>query len=79
MYKFDDNKRTVDFILIYDTTSSENGKLYREFYLKNLKNEGLQYELNTVEHYYKIFIPRDTLYRICDALQVKLPIKDVSN
>lgn len=78
MYKFDDNERTVDFVLLYELNNDELGDLYRNIFLYNLKKDGIEYELSDTGNYYKIFIPKLTLYRYCDALQIKLPIKKVS-
>lgn len=78
-YKFLDNVRAVDFILIYNPNSKEEVKELRNIFLNNIIIQGLQYEEESRFSYYKIHAPSQVLFNYCDAFFIKMPIKNVSN
>lgn len=76
-YYFADNQTIVDFVLVCDITESNIDAL--TYYLEKLEAEGLQLEKELQDEikYIKVHATKAVLFKYCDALQVRLPIKDV--
>lgn len=71
------SSKVVDFILIFEEQNHSNALNY---YIASLRSEGLELE---TEHdgrikFIKVHAPHDMLCTYCDALQIKLPLKEVS-
>ncbi|XP_016995231.2 anoctamin-6 isoform X3 [Drosophila takahashii] len=78
--RFDDGKRSVDFVLAYNgETQSEEHRRKCEIFEANLQREGLQLEHNKVQrvHFIKIHAPAEVLYRYAEILKIKVPLKPI--
>lgn len=77
---FQDGERSVDYVLAYygDDPNPKN-TVRRKIFETNLENEGLQLEREQTQriHFVKIHAPREVLFRYCEILQIKMPIKRV--
>ncbi|XP_017151039.1 anoctamin-6 isoform X1 [Drosophila miranda] len=78
--RFDDGKRSVDFVLAYNGEDQvEDHRRKREIFEANLQREGLQLEHNKVQrvHFIKIHAPFEVLYRYAEILKIKVPLKPI--
>nr|XP_031841580.1 anoctamin-1-like isoform X2 [Nomia melanderi]XP_031841581.1 anoctamin-1-like isoform X2 [Nomia melanderi] len=84
---FQDEVRTIDFILVWDEYSTE-AQTYRSIecrrvFEKNLEKEGLQMEYEQAEpnglHFIKIHAPKEVLRRYSEILKLRLPMKELSS
>ncbi|KRK06780.1 anoctamin-6 isoform X2 [Drosophila yakuba] len=78
--RFDDGKRSVDFVLAYNgETQLEEHRRKCEIFEANLQREGLQLEHNKVQrvHFIKIHAPTEVLYRYAEILKIKVPLKPI--
>ncbi|KAH8238234.1 hypothetical protein KR032_001355, partial [Drosophila birchii] len=78
--RFDDGKRSVDFVLAYNGEDQvEEHRRKREIFEANLQREGLQLEHNKVQrvHFIKIHAPAEVLYRYAEILKIKVPLKPI--
>ncbi|XP_016951915.1 anoctamin-6 isoform X2 [Drosophila biarmipes] len=78
--RFDDGKRSVDFVLAYNgEVQSEEQRRKCEIFEANLQREGLQLEHNKVQrvHFVKIHAPAEVLYRYAEILKIKVPLKPI--
>ncbi|KAH8409217.1 hypothetical protein KR009_010799, partial [Drosophila setifemur] len=78
--RFDDGKRSVDFVLAYNGEDQvEEHRRKREIFEANLRREGLQLEHNKVQrvHFIKIHAPAEVLYRYAEILKIKVPLKPI--
>ncbi|XP_017055360.1 anoctamin-6 isoform X2 [Drosophila ficusphila] len=78
--RFDDGKRSVDFVLAYNGEDQlEEHRRKREIFEANLQREGLQLEHNKVQrvHFIKIHAPAEVLYRYAEVLKIKVPLKPI--
>ncbi|XP_017018154.1 anoctamin-6 isoform X1 [Drosophila kikkawai] len=78
--RFDDGKRSVDFVLAYNGEDQvEEHRRKREIFETNLQREGLQLEHNKVQrvHFIKIHAPAEVLYRYAEILKIKVPLKPI--
>ncbi|XP_053994706.1 anoctamin-1 isoform X2 [Hylaeus volcanicus] len=82
---FNDETRTVDFILVWDEYDTEAQTYrnieYRRVFEKNLEKEGLELEHEQTEpnglHFIKIHAPREVLRRYSEILKLRLPMKEL--
>ncbi|XP_078050290.1 anoctamin 1 isoform X1 [Augochlora pura] len=84
---FQDEIRTIDFVLVWDEYSTEaqshRSVEYRRVFEKNLEIEGLEMEYENAEpnglNFIKIHAPREVLRRYAEILKLRLPMKELSN
>ena len=84
-----DGKSRIDFILVYNTESDrpkseeEEQAPARDIYLRNLRDEGLRLEEETVTveknilTFIKIYAPIKLLCRYAELLKLRMPMKQV--
>ncbi|RWS28853.1 anoctamin-1-like protein, partial [Leptotrombidium deliense] len=87
-FYFEDGCKRIDFILVYDTSNGNNEKnkvytQYREYFEKNLRDDGLLLESANDDHstlrYIKIHAPFDVLCRYAEIMKLKMPMKHVES
>ncbi|XP_064556786.1 anoctamin-1 isoform X1 [Drosophila montana] len=76
--RFNDGRRSVDFVLAYkgeDVDEVAAGK--RRIFEANLMNEGIQLEYYKEQwvHFVKLHAPVEVLYRYAEILKIKMPLK----
>lgn len=80
--RFQDGKRSVDFVLAYigDDDYIPENRRKREIFETNLIKEGLHLEHDNTQriHFIKIHAPLEVLCRYAEILKIKLPMKKVS-
>ncbi|XP_066141402.1 anoctamin-4 isoform X2 [Euwallacea fornicatus] len=82
---FDDGKRSVDFVLVWDSSNedacSPSAQEMRRIFEKNLVEEGLELEYEPVEnhklYFIKIHTPREVLRRYSEILKLRMPMKEI--
>ncbi|XP_054728032.1 anoctamin-6 isoform X4 [Anastrepha obliqua] len=79
--RFQDGKRSVDFVLTYigDDDYIPENRRKREIFETNLIKEGLHLEHDNTQriHFIKIHAPLEVLCRYAEILQIKLPMKKI--
>ncbi|XP_067639547.1 anoctamin-6 isoform X6 [Eurosta solidaginis] len=79
--RFQDGKRSVDFVLAYvgDDDYIPENRRKREIFETNLIKEGLHLERDNTQriHFIKIHAPLDVLCRYAEILKIKLPMKKI--
>ncbi|KAL5275992.1 hypothetical protein ACFFRR_001674 [Megaselia abdita] len=75
---FKDGQRTVDYVLAYDKSKTQNNDK-RAIFEENLMKEGLELEKEETQkvHFVKIHAPTEVLSRFSEFLKLKLPLKTV--
>ncbi|XP_076277778.1 anoctamin-1-like isoform X3 [Lasioglossum baleicum] len=82
---FQDEIRTIDFVLVWDEYNAEaqthRSAEYRRVFEKSLEKEGLEMEYENAEpnglHFIKIHAPREVLRRYAEILKLRLPMKEL--
>ncbi|KAK8720285.1 hypothetical protein OTU49_013442, partial [Cherax quadricarinatus] len=79
---FRDNKRTIDFVLVYKEEDDPTRNERRRVFEHNLKEEGLDLETEDknqsqdgLTYFVKIHAPVDLLVRYAEVMNIKKPIK----
>ncbi|XP_076035437.1 anoctamin-5-like [Oratosquilla oratoria] len=79
---FRDNKRRIDFVLVYKDDEDLGAVERRKMFEKNLEEEGLELELEDKSqsqdgqtYYLKVHAPWDLLVRYAEIMKLKKPIK----
>ncbi|XP_011212703.2 anoctamin-1 isoform X1 [Bactrocera dorsalis] len=79
--RFQDGKRSVDFVLAYigDDDYIPENRRKREIFETNLIKEGLHLEHDNTQriHFIKIHAPLEVLCRYAEILKIKLPMKKI--
>lgn len=77
-----DGNRKIDFVLVYEklTKNNEQENKKRQFFERNLENNGLQLEIDEIEDdgkqltFVKVHAPWYTLCPVAENLKIKLPL-----
>ncbi|XP_022244136.1 anoctamin-5-like isoform X2 [Limulus polyphemus] len=79
---FRDGKRRIDFVLVYKDLSDPQKEEKRKIFEANLKEEGLELELEdkSLSHdgktyFLKIHSPWDLVTRYAEMMNIKIPLK----
>ncbi|EDW81887.2 uncharacterized protein Dwil_GK25421 [Drosophila willistoni] len=78
--RFNDGKRSVDFVLAYNGEDLiEEHRRKREIFEANLQREGLELEhyVGQRVHFIKLHAPLQVLYRYAEILKIKLPLRPI--
>ncbi|KAH8387323.1 hypothetical protein KR093_006431, partial [Drosophila rubida] len=78
--RFNDGKRSVDFVLAYNGEDlDEQAASKRKIFEANLMREGVQLEYYKEQwvHFIKLHAPPDVLYRYAEILKIKMPLKPI--
>ncbi|KAH8397905.1 hypothetical protein KR222_006049, partial [Zaprionus bogoriensis] len=78
--RFNDGKRSVDFVLAYNGEDlDELAANKRKCFEANLTREGVQLEYYKEQwvHFVKLHAPPEVLYRYAEILKIKMPLKPI--
>lgn len=78
--RFNDGKRSVDFVLAYNGEDLDEGAANkRKCFEANLTREGVQLEYYKEQwvHFVKLHAPPEVLYRYAEILKIKMPLKPI--
>ncbi|KAH8300962.1 hypothetical protein KR044_007251, partial [Drosophila immigrans] len=78
--RFNDGKRSVDFVLAYNGEDMDEAAANkRKIFEANLMREGVQLEYYKEQwvHFIKLHAPPDVLYRYAEILKIKMPLKPI--
>ncbi|XP_062141320.1 anoctamin-6 isoform X2 [Drosophila sulfurigaster albostrigata] len=78
--RFNDGKRSVDFVLAYNGEDlDEEAANKRKIFEANLMREGIELEYYKEQwvHFIKLHAPPDVLHRYAEVLKIKMPLKPI--